>query len=192
MKLGKVKYAQQCVERWNEWKELGLEPKTRAAALKVISDERGKDLKAIRKAYSNFNENGEETISSALSFAVWDLTENSGKALDYSTDANWLTGVLSQASNFIYTYTRVQPVRPAGVKSIGTDPTYTHVPGHGAMPIRKLTPKQFEIMVDSALADAKTKMLRWKALGASRPALVKKLTALSVAVIGEYEESLSA
>jgi len=184
----KTKYLKACTLKFMQWREDGKAPSTRAAALDIVSKELRaigqdiglNDLKA-QLARSILNEDEPELIDSNLAFIVWDLTVNNGKAFDYSVGQNYFSGLLQQVRNVLYTNSREvltlsvkstglrekMTKHSAGTKKLGALTIYSD-PEKGAVQIKNLSQNQLDALAEKFIEEAKTRILRWKVLGANR------------------------
>src|SRR5579863_2875601 len=88
---------------WLEWKEAGKAPRTRDAALKVISAKVGIDLSAARASLARTMTGTAKEIDDRLSYVVWDIQENGGVMLDYTRRVDAIfADLLMQASDCIF------------------------------------------------------------------------------------------
>ncbi len=213
MKGNLTKYRQGCVAKWTAWKEAGHAPKTREAAIVVMSKELGRRkalkyvaqmLKAglVKRGGADIHDAAGNVVnvSDVLSFAVWDLTSNGGHAVDYSDVAqNWFTGVMTQIANILYTASRVVVSMPAvnGGKPIPLSlPTMLYKSGgSGLVAVRTMKRDEFEEIAEQLMQSAKYAVHRFKAMGADLnkvKALLRKLEDEAIAVYKAETKAMSA
>jgi hypothetical protein len=177
-------------DRWVQWKESGNEPANRSEALRILRDELANlsislDTSAIKKELARYSEDTGEYLPSALSFVVWDLVENDGKALDYGLDNNYFRGLLEQAGKLLTSYTRVR--LKIGEQTY-TVPSSVEVRGQGRQLISQISAAQLQQIADAWIESASTQMIRWKALGANKTTVKRYLNKLQDTVLEAYEE----
>jgi hypothetical protein len=185
----KLKIYGQHAEQWQAWRDAGSEPQTRAKAIKIVKSELAKagiaqfDEGLIRStlAHDSVSEDS-STINSSLSFMVWDLTENDGKALDYSVDANYFKGLLEQARQFISHFR----VKLSSGSETFTASQFVNVKGRGVQPITRIDSETLQQIADREIEGAYLTIRRWKLLGATKGFTKKKMRELSIKVLADY------
>lgn len=189
VKASKMGTKQAYVQLWAEWKNSGAAPATRKEALAVLSRKMSalgtqtdvnKAFLALKRAHSRVGDDDGETLNDSLSFIVWDLTENHGKAMDYRVHTNFFAGILEQARNLIYTYSRVN--LKIGNRTL-TMPTVVYMPGRGATRIVDIPQASLGAIADEFIEDAKTRILRWKSVGADQKFVKTVLRKLALEVL---------
>jgi hypothetical protein len=171
------------------WKEQGLAPRTRTAALRIIKTELTKvnisfEDSLIRKGLARSIQDGPDEISvdTNLAFIVWDLTENDGKAFDYKVDSNYFAGLLAQAHGIL------SSMRFAVKTSVGSVsiPMTLHVPGVGRQNVTAIPPKRLQEIADAFVEDARNQMLRWRTFGANIKTIKQTLRKLNREILEAY------
>jgi hypothetical protein len=172
MANSKAQYARSCLEKWDQWKKEGKEPKNRWNSLVTIQIalkklgytqiDAGKIKATIAKNVSLAQ--GEEERNRTLSFIVWDLTENSGQALDYSKDDNWFLGLMTQARAFMEVYTRFRARTKNGTK-ISLPAMLPASKGKPAQLITQVSKKRLQEYLQDLAQDSKRSIARLKAIG---------------------------
>jgi hypothetical protein len=190
--LSKNQYSQACTARWDDWKKAGNAPKTRTEAIKLISQYckalgNPQSLQTVlddedRAASLDIDPTtGYEELSSRLSFIVWDLTENNGKALNYTVETNFFSGLLRQAGLFLYTYTRA---RIAKVRT--TMPTVVYRPGLGATLVANMSKPDLDAMVKEFIQANTARLLAWKTFGADVLTIKRAIRRLYKAALAAF------
>lgn len=193
MSMGKVQYLRACNLKFMKWKSDGLAPATRAAAVNIISKELNSlgykvFLKDLKKEVARSIINDEsEIINDRLAFAVWDLTINSGKAVDYSVSKNYFAGLFQQIGNIIYTNSRISMAAATG-KTISM-PTVMRDKVFGAIELSKVSPKRLSEIAEEFIIQTKITMLRWKAMGADPAFIIKTLKKLEKEILATYNKN---
>lgn len=191
IKVRKGARARAYVELWADWKQSGNAPATRGEAISILSkkmtdlgpaSEVNKAFLALKRAHGKAGEDGDQ-LNDSLSFIVWDLLENSGKAMDYRVHSNFFGGLLQQATNLIYTYTRVS--LKVGKLTL-TMPSVVYMPGRGAMRMVDIPQSSLSAIADEFVDDAKIRMIRWKSVGANQKFVKQVLKKLAASVLAEF------
>jgi hypothetical protein len=131
----------------------------RADALKIVERELGK-AKGLGVAFARPEDDGR--LDEALSFVVWDITENGSGALNYNRQEGFIRNLLAQARQIISgSYAR-------GSAEIGgkvhTFPR-TMRTARGRVRSEDATVDERQVEAERMIAVARETILRWKIIG---------------------------
>ena len=190
------KYMRLCFERWDKWRQDGHEPASRSAALTIIKRELAvvhidfetSDLrKGLAVSLFEADDSREKSISSNLSYVVWDLTQNDGKALDYDVNSNYFSGLLQQAGWAITQVRQIVAVQTSSGERRISVPISIYVKGRGRETLVSQSPAKLEELAEAFIEDAKAQLIRWRALGANVTLVKRALRKLTQEVLKAYE-----
>jgi hypothetical protein len=187
-------YSRACQHACKQWEAAGHAPKSRQASMSIIAshlkalgnpDKLVAEFEALKgQARSAVGEHDAERLDSSLLFLVWDLTKNKSRALNYDTATNFFSGLLRQASTFIYSYTRVPVVLASGRKT--TMPTVLWTPGGGAQRIIDIPKQTLEDIASQFIDETAVRLERWKPVGADADFIKKTLKRLEEKVLQKF------
>ena len=173
----------QAVQSWDQWVAGKLAPRSRREALDIVSKQLHIPLSALKNATSKaIHTDGREAIDSRLSLLVWDLTENGGRLFNYDRDSTLFANLLTQAGNFLYSYTRKS--LKIGSKVV-TLPTRVSTK-QGATTLASMTPAKLEDLAQSFIREAQAMLSRWRIVAENAPNLLRKLRRVEEVLLEDY------
>jgi hypothetical protein len=209
--MSKVTAVQGAVLSWDEWRKAGKSPKTREAALRIVSHHLGLDLSRVKESLARNVKSlsGDEIgINDRLSLMVWDIQENGAALIDYSQSIDRIFyDLLYQAGQLIGRYMRVR-VPMARVLSAANAQTNSlinveaphikkesriSVPmfvktAEGHKNVKDVKPTQLEDLAQNFIEYALRAILRWKYLGADAAFVRRTLARAQEKILAEFVE----
>jgi hypothetical protein len=180
------------VAEWKRWIAEGKAPATRQTAMDLIAAEMvalqnppalvGEFL-ALKTSAQSIVVDGVERLDDSLSFIAWDLSANHGRALNYDTASNYFSGLLRQACNLIFTFTRVPITLQSGARI--SMPTVVST-GEGAQRIIDLKSQNLSDIARAFIEDGKVRLLRWRPCGAGPEFIIQTLRTLESEILKEF------
>lgn len=165
--------------QWDAWRTEGKEPKTRIAAIRLISQATGRSMSDLmqetKRARSKYDRgDGSEKLSDLLSFIVWDVTENGNRIIESNNDRAWFQAALVRASNIIYGMAKVS--LRAGKLTVRQNVFVSTV--RGATRIDTMKPMELTNHCKKMLEWARMGIAKWKAIGLNATQIILMLRTL--------------